>query len=616
MSSQPNTNPTSVLSRAELLWLAGAVIFGAILRLSHPGRMAIEHFDEGVYASNFWFSAEEGFSYPARHLYAPPLLPAAIEWTMTIASLMGIKPTGFVPMIPSLIAGIGTIPSIWWVGRKWFGPTAGLMSAWLIATSDFHACYSRAALTDVPVCFFMLWAVYFVWRAMVETTATGEGSNQRKRLKAVDRHPSLPWREFFLASGFTGLAWWTKYNGWLPLAIGLAGGGVWQFLTPPADRQLRRTLACWIWIAAISGVIWSPVVWGLQKQGGYAAVAANHRQYLVGLSGWGDSAIRQVGNVGFYDNCFDLFSEGFRNPFNDRKQSEALSDNSRHAVPVNEPDPPLDKEGRFVERPSDPSRGWTRFIFPVVLLAVSGAAIFQNLRNGCAGPELLSTCLIAAWFGGLTVATPFYHPYPRLVLPLMTAAWIGFGLAIHLWRNPSTRSRDSTQSPATKNWACSRVELILVVCMIVNCSVRTIQGTAHAWQERTSLQVVAKEIATNIQSQVGSVTAVDGKAIVYLWGEPALVFGLRANGVHFALPVADLAFTKTRPRLPTFLVLGKQPLEGDPFHTERSYLEACQLREEYRIHPSHLVVMDSLERTSWFAGGDRQPSVSLYRIRE
>ena len=87
-------------ARAELLCLAGAILLGAILRLAYPGRMAIEHFDEGVYASNFWFGAEEGYEYPARHLYAPPLLPAAIEWTMILASLCGIRPTGLIPMIP------------------------------------------------------------------------------------------------------------------------------------------------------------------------------------------------------------------------------------------------------------------------------------------------------------------------------------------------------------------------------------------------------------------------------------------------------------------------------------------------------------------------------------
>ena len=111
--AEPNPIP-----RAEYLWLAGALLLGLVLRLGFPGRMAIEHFDEGVYASNFWFDASDGSQYPARHLYAPPLLPAAIEWTMIVASLCGFRPTGFVPMIPCLIAGIATIPALWWINPR------------------------------------------------------------------------------------------------------------------------------------------------------------------------------------------------------------------------------------------------------------------------------------------------------------------------------------------------------------------------------------------------------------------------------------------------------------------------------------------------------------------
>ena len=128
MPPSPSRIEPPPVSRAEWWWLGGAVLLGVILRLSFPGQMAIEHFDEGVYASNFWFGEDEGYEYPARHLYAPPLLPLVIEWTMIIVSLCGFRPTGFVPMIPCLVAGLATIPSMWWVGRRWFGPTAGLIT--------------------------------------------------------------------------------------------------------------------------------------------------------------------------------------------------------------------------------------------------------------------------------------------------------------------------------------------------------------------------------------------------------------------------------------------------------------------------------------------------------
>ena len=306
MAANIQPSPTQTISRTELYWFAGAVIFGAIVRLSFPGRMAVEHFDEGVYASNFWLG-----EFPYRHLYAPPLLPACIEWTMIIAALCGIKPTGFIPMIPCLIAGIATIPSIWWICRRWFGPSAGLVSAWLVATSDFHTSYSRAALTDVPLCLFILWAVYFMGRALVASASGGIASVERKPSKREPKQSSYPWQHILMAGAFTSLAWWTKYNGWLPLAIGLTGGTLWQLLTPRAERQIRRVLVCWILIAGVAAVLWSPVLWDLQKHDGYASVAANHRQYVVGLAGWPTSAFRQLKNIVVYENPLEILYTPF-----------------------------------------------------------------------------------------------------------------------------------------------------------------------------------------------------------------------------------------------------------------------------------------------------------------
>ena len=74
---------TSTQGRA-ITWLeagllTGLVGLGVALRFAFVGRLAIEHFDEGVYASNVWFDGSDGFGYPQVGLYAPPLLPLTIE---------------------------------------------------------------------------------------------------------------------------------------------------------------------------------------------------------------------------------------------------------------------------------------------------------------------------------------------------------------------------------------------------------------------------------------------------------------------------------------------------------------------------------------------------------
>ncbi|MGH7200188.1 MAG: ArnT family glycosyltransferase, partial [Planctomycetaceae bacterium] len=192
-----DSRATERLDRFEIAWVVLALAAGLVLRGAHLERTAVEHFDEGVYASNVWFGEAEGFQYPGRPLYAPPLLPALIEWPVLL-----LGPTHLATMLPSLLFGNATVLLVWWTARRWFGRTAGLAAITLAATSGFHALYSRAALTDAALGFWLLLAVSLTW-------------------EALQRPGGLWW---IVAAGVaTGLAWWTKYNGWLPLAIGAAG---------------------------------------------------------------------------------------------------------------------------------------------------------------------------------------------------------------------------------------------------------------------------------------------------------------------------------------------------------------------------------------------------------
>ena len=111
--SEPREQP---ISRYELWAVIAITLLGAAVRFAFPSAMTIEHFDEGVYASNLLFSEQEGNQYPDRHLYAPSLVPALIEW-----SIIAFGDKGIAPMLPSLLFGTLTIPLIWWVGRQWFG---------------------------------------------------------------------------------------------------------------------------------------------------------------------------------------------------------------------------------------------------------------------------------------------------------------------------------------------------------------------------------------------------------------------------------------------------------------------------------------------------------------
>ena len=72
-ASYPLEHP---LSSYELWAVVAITLLGAAVRFAFPSAMAIEHFDEGVYASNLLFPDHNVYRYPDRHLYAPSLVPA------------------------------------------------------------------------------------------------------------------------------------------------------------------------------------------------------------------------------------------------------------------------------------------------------------------------------------------------------------------------------------------------------------------------------------------------------------------------------------------------------------------------------------------------------------
>ena len=114
-------DPAHAATRARSLgssaveWRLVVALFltGIALRAAWPSRLAVEHFDEGVYASNIFFSGEKGDErYPDQHLYAPPLVPLLIEYAM-----LAPGPSNIAVMAVNIAAGSLTIPLVWWVGR-------------------------------------------------------------------------------------------------------------------------------------------------------------------------------------------------------------------------------------------------------------------------------------------------------------------------------------------------------------------------------------------------------------------------------------------------------------------------------------------------------------------
>jgi 4-amino-4-deoxy-L-arabinose transferase-like glycosyltransferase len=616
-------------ARVECVLLAAIILAAVALRLAYPSLIAVEHFDEGVYASNYWFDEEDDHRYPDSHLYAPPLLPSLAELSILV---FGVSPLGCV--LVSVAAGVFTVGLIWWVARQWFGTAAAIAATTLAALSDVHLVYSRTLLTDPLLCFWMLLAVYWIW----------ESFRKPGPLKII------------AAAMATALAWWTKYNGWLPLAVGLAGLLPWMILVKPPQRSAGRMLASWFVIALLAALLWSPALSNLHPYGGYSAVAENHRSYLVGLAGWFHSLWQQIENHRYLDGWFSASSVGLALllpaiacRFGNRRELENSAADDGNDLTSRDADagPAAAGMTTVLQRSTPGCYGpsWLLTIGLVSLL-VGGASLIGTspLLGIVAAGGILSTLLparrresvsdveadrslagwlLAAWFCGLLVAIPLYLPfYPRLTLPWLVSAWLGAGAAVEGWVR-ICRQLDQNRARTTGPRRTVRAYLVFVGCvlvsgiMIVLSSARLSAHGVPGWQDHTGLQAVAEQIVRDAGERA-AVLGKDrsGKFVVYVYAEPALFFHIRAQGV-LAGPVTDLDFVHPRaPRLPlpTFFVAGPHAHSSETFRQQWArYGDRFEAVGTYAYAPSDLVLLNKFPpRTLDALNGRPLEEVRLY----
>ncbi len=534
------------------------------LRASAPAHLSIEHFDEGVYASNY-FSSHLDFRYPDRHLYAPPLFPAILEWALIFS---GGNP--HTVMFVNVVLGTALVAAIWWLTKLIAGDAAAIAAASLATFSDFLIQYSRAALTDTPVCLFMVLAVGCGLLAL----------RDRNTLAILG------------AALFTAAAWWTKYNGWLPLAIlgaGLAGSVL--FDRPKTSEWMPRA-GTFLVIALGAFPFWLPCLWSLQEYGGYSAVAQNHAGYIVGFGGWWDSWTRH----------FSVQSLNSRLLIVGGVCAILLFQRNRNANP-------MQWSNRF----------WVVLFSCVAILALgqpilfalllAGYGLFAGLRKQME-VDRLGFWLIAAWIGGLILTTPLYRPYPRLLMPL----WIGLIIASALGFQALLCHKENAAVVANKTRLVLRSG-ILGLCLIF--LLRSGIGES-TFEDRTQLARISKSIVEEIQHLVRTTKQPnDIDAIIYVIGEPGLYYHLASDdGDRFNFitqPGSNLVMLTpipNAPRIPTFLVLGPHaPDEQQELKTET---DRATLIEEFPYHASDLVLLDDFPPSE--LEKNREQKIQLWKV--
>jgi hypothetical protein len=489
-----NFKPT----KQELILVIMAILMGGLLRMSRTERLAVEHFDEGVYSSGIWYEDAQGNGYPMRHLYAPPLLPNLIT---AIAAIPGTQ--NVAPFAPAMLFGCLTVVVLWWMGRAWFGSNAGLVIVFLVAFSDFHILFSRMAMTDVPALF---------WICLAVAVASNGLQKQSVRL-------------MMLAGLCTGLAWWTKYTGWLPLAIMCSGSGCWWLLEGRRRVSAVTILKLMAAMSLVAVVCWLPVLWLLQEHGGYAAVKQNHSGYSLGFDGWQDRLADHMVYHFRLDSWFGAAALGVgmlvaatqrwyllvRSTWNDPRSLPAS----------NFPSPAI--LAKFVIA-AIALATMALGVGTIGLLACIGiggiAGMFlwpmlsdlytrrlssdlsppsesaapytdADLRSAPTIDPTLGVCLVAAWFAGMLLMTPTYQSYPRLSLPLVAAIWLAAagGLA---WWIEATLNVARRGGEVASHWGLvlarrSAAGLLMVAMGLTIFGAASLQPS-WIWQDRTSLR--------------------------------------------------------------------------------------------------------------------------------
>lgn len=211
----------------------------------------LSHFDEGVYAISALWPWTGQFE-PSQGFFSPPFYP----WI--VGCLGALCPQGETILGDQAFAQVnalfGTLSVVWvWrIARSDGGAVAGVLAGLLFAIDPLQIWFSKIGITDTVFCSLFLLSFFLVREGMA-----------RGGKWAV------------LAGIAVGFTWNTKYNGFLPLALGMGF----------AQGSLRTSIHRISLITSISLLLYLPwAAWFHVKQG-YASLLEHQRGYVVGVGG-------------------------------------------------------------------------------------------------------------------------------------------------------------------------------------------------------------------------------------------------------------------------------------------------------------------------------------------
>jgi mannosyltransferase len=116
---------------------------------------------------SFWI--DEAITYfRARDLAQLPVLRRSVSLLLTQLALLNLGNAEWVARLPSVVAGVVTVPVLYLVARRLFNPQVALISAGLLALSPWHLYWSQNARFYAFLLLFHTLALFFFYRGLEE----------------------------------------------------------------------------------------------------------------------------------------------------------------------------------------------------------------------------------------------------------------------------------------------------------------------------------------------------------------------------------------------------------------------------------------------------------------
>ncbi len=544
------------------------------MRVWRLPRLGLSHFDEGIYAiAGLWSVSAGGLTSVARSLipYAPPGFPILVG-----VSYLGLGVSDIAAILVSILAGTLTIPAAAWLARRTCGAGAGAAAAGLVALSGYHVAFSRMAITDSSL--LLCWVI-------------GLGCGHR----FLERPGFLR----AIALGLSvGLAQWFKYNGWLLGAFVILAVCL-GILVDPSERRRLRIGATWgygLLALLVAGAVYWPWFAYVEAHGGYAGLLRHHQSYMGGIGSWLLHLRLQLEQV-------SALSGG-----------PAWNITEYLAAVVGCKLVMLDKQAPSPYRSllALTILGFVVLIFPFLYGLLGVLWILDGGARRTAGKRLLA----ASWLG-LSILTPFYHPYARLWLPLHFLGWIMLASFI---------SQQIAAQPSEPGVASSRLETgisirkiagLLGTFLIVVLAIELPAADRYLWPvmgpgDLPGPLTATDSLRTAVRKSLEDMPS--GTPGLRLLARPPVTFYLGGRvAVQVEPDLAHLLAPGDR-RLWALVDLAQLCQEGDPGTATKALSDRWELVHEYPSRPSLPALLD-IDPGAARAGRSESSSTPLWLLR-